>query len=310
MAAHRHTAPGTPPDLSDMNDSNWVSRWLPPSWQPYARLCRLDRPIGTWLTLLPTLSAVVLAAGGWPDLFRLAVFTLGALLMRGVGCTLNDIFDRNFDGHVERTRQRPLASGQITLRQALVFLVAQLVLCALLLFAINTLAIILAIALLPLVVLYPLCKRFTYWPQVVLGMAFNWGMLMAWADTTNTVPPAAWALWVGAVLWQVGYDTIYAYVDRRDDAKLGLHSTALRFGDTGKTWISAFYIASVLLWGAAGAFSGVNWPFYAILAVIAAHLVWQMTVFDVHKPDRNFMLFLSNLWPAGLLVAAALAGTV
>ena len=200
----------TAPDLNYIAAGDLVDSWLPRAWRPYARLCRLDRPIGTWLTLLPCLAALVQAADGLPTLARLIIFSMGALLMRGVGCTVNDMCDRDFDQHVERTRFRPLTSGQLGMRHAVVFLLAQLAVCALLLFLINPMSRWLAVALVPLVFLYPLCKRFTYWPQAVLGVAFNWGMLMAWSDTRDVVPLAAIAMWLGAVLWQIGYDTIYA----------------------------------------------------------------------------------------------------
>jgi 4-hydroxybenzoate polyprenyltransferase len=298
------------PDLSDMRPDDWVERWLPRSWGPYARLCRLDRPVGTWLTLLPCLAALVQAADGWPALWRLFIFSLGALLMRGIGCTINDIFDRDIDQKVERTRFRPLTSGQLTLRNALYFLLGQLLVCALLLFAVNAYSRWLAVLLLPFVVVYPLCKRFTYWPQVVLGIAFNWGMLMAWSDTQNIVPIAAIAMWVGAVLWQVGYDSIYAYVDVRDDKELGLHSTAMRFADKGKQWISGFYIATVLLWLYAGIALHMAWGYYLVLAVIAGHFAWQMRIFDLARPDRNFMLFRANIWVGVLMIIAALGGTL
>jgi 4-hydroxybenzoate polyprenyltransferase len=298
------------PDLSDMRPDDWVDRYLPRSWGPYARLCRFDRPVGTWLTLLPCLAALVQAADGWPTLFRLFIFSLGALLMRGIGCTFNDIFDRDFDKKVERTRFRPLTSGQITLKNALYFVFAQLLVCGLLLFAINSYSRWLAVALLPIVIVYPLCKRFTYWPQVVLGIGFNWGMLMAWSDTQNVVPLGAIAMWLGAVLWQVGYDSIYAYVDMRDDSKLGLHSTALKFADKGKLWISGFYIVTMALWLFAGWSMRMDWPYYIVMAVIAGHLLWQMRVFDPARPDRNFMLFRANMQVGVLLLAAALAGTV
>ncbi len=298
------------PDLSDMRPDDWPERWLPRSWGPYARLCRLDRPVGTWLTLLPCLAALVQAADGWPTLFRLFIFSLGALLMRGVGCTFNDIFDRNFDHQVERTRFRPLTSGQISLKQALYFVLAQLVLCGLLLFAINSYSRWLAVALLPIVIVYPLCKRFTYWPQVVLGIGFNWGMLMAWSDTQNVVPLAAIAMWAGAVLWQVGYDSIYAYVDVRDDIQLGLHSTALKFRDKGKAWISGFYIATMVLWLYAGAALGMSWPYYLVMGLIGLHFAWQMWVFNLARPDLNFMLFRANIWVGVLMIVAALGGTL
>lgn len=293
-----------------MRPDDWVERWLPASWGPYARLCRLDRPVGTWLTLLPCLAALVQAADGWPSLFRLFIFTLGALLMRGIGCTLNDIFDRDFDNKVERTRFRPLTSGQISLKNALYFALGQLAICALLLLALNEYSRWLAVLLLPIVIVYPLCKRFTYWPQVVLGIGFNWGMLMAWSDTQNVVPLAGVAMWLGAVLWQVGYDSVYAYVDMRDDKELGLHSTAMRFAENGKAWISGFYVATMALWLYAGAALAMAWPYYLVMALVAAHFVWQMWMFDLARPDRNFMLFRANIWIGVLLVVAALAGTL
>ncbi|GAA0779492.1 4-hydroxybenzoate octaprenyltransferase [Castellaniella ginsengisoli] len=311
------TAGGTPsgpgragPDLSDMRFDDWVARWLPASWGPYARLCRLDRPVGTWLTLLPALAALVQAADGLPTLWRLVVFSLGALLLRGVGCTFNDIFDRDFDHRVERTRFRPLTSGQITLRAALWFVFAQLLVSATLLLAINATSRWLALALMPLVVIYPLCKRFTYWPQAVLGAAFNWGMLMAWSDTRDAVPWYAVAMWLGAVLWQIGYDAIYAYIDLRDDRMLGLKSVAMRFGDRGRAWIGGMYAATAALWLAAGWGMGMDWPYYLVMAAIAGHFIWQMRVFDVRHPERGLRLFRSNMQVGVLLIVAALAGTV
>lgn len=292
-----------------MRPDDWVAHVLPASWGPYARLCRLDRPVGTWLTLLPCLAALVQAADGWPTLWRLFIFSLGALLMRGVGCTFNDIFDRDFDRQVERTRFRPLTSGQLTLKNALWFALAQLLVSALLLLAINSTSRWLALALVPLVVIYPLCKRYTYWPQVVLGIAFNWGMLMAWSDTRDIVPWPAVAMWLGAVLWQVGYDSIYAYVDVRDDLMLGLRSAAMRFGAHGRSWITGFYAATTALWVAAGVGMGMLWPYYVVMALIAAHFVWQMRVFDVARPERSFMLFRANMLVGVLLIVAALAGT-
>lgn len=298
------------PDLSDMRPDDWVERRLPRSWGPYARLARLDRPVGTWLTLLPTVAALVQAADGLPTLWRLFVFCLGAFLMRGVGCCFNDIFDRDFDNKVERTRFRPLTSGQLTLRQALWFVFAQLCICALLLLAINEYSRWMAVILLPIVVIYPLCKRFTYWPQVVLGIAFNWGMLMAWSDTRNIVPLGAWAMWLGAVFWQVGYDSMYGYVDLRDDRKLGLRSTSMRFGDNGKLWIGGFYVATMALWYYAGVSMDMDWPYFLVMTAIAIHFVWQLSMFSIHRPDRSFMLFRSNMAVGVMMVAAALAGTI
>lgn len=297
-------------DLNDIRHNDWVARWLPAAWGPYARLCRLDRPVGTWLTLLPTIAALVQAANGVPDWWRLLIFSLGALLMRGVGCCFNDIFDRNFDHQVERTRFRPLTSGQLTLKKALWFVFAQLVVAALFLFAINSYSRWLALALVPIVVIYPLCKRFTYWPQAVLGIAFNWGMLMAWSDTQNIVPLAAIAMWWGTVLWQIGYDAIYGYIDIADDLKLGLKSAAIRFGDNGKQWIGGLYILAMLCWLWAGYSMGMSWGYFVVMAVIAVHFVWQVSRFDPKRPEFGLGLFRANMTVGVLMIVAALAGTV
>lgn len=297
------------PDLSDIHHNDWVERYLPASWGPYARICRLDRPIGTWLTLLPCIAALIQAANGLPDVWRLFIFCLGALLMRSAGCTINDICDRDFDKHVARTRYRPLTSGQITLKQAYVFLFAQLALAATLLFFINSYSRWLAVLLVPIVFIYPLCKRFTYWPQAVLGVAFNWGMLMAWSDTQNTVPAAAIAMWLGAVMWQIGYDTIYAYADMQDDIKLGLRSTALKFGEKGLIWLSGFYAATAILWIWAGLAMGMGWGYGIFMAIIVLHFFWQLYTFDINRRDKSFALFRANIWTGIFLIAGALLGS-
>ena len=298
------------PDLADMRPDDWVARYLPASWGPYARLCRLDRPVGTWLTLLPCIAALIQAAGGWPDLWRLFIFSFGALLMRGVGCCFNDIFDRNFDHQVERTRFRPLTSGQLTLRNALIFVAVQLLIGASLLFAINEFSRWLALLLVPFVVVYPLCKRFTHWPQAVLGIAFNWGMLMAWSDTQNTLPLAAIAMWVGAVTWQIAYDAIYGYIDMEDDLKLGLKSAAIRFGDQGKLWLGGFYTISLVLWVGAGYAMGMSWVYFVVMVAIGLHLAWQIKCFDPKKRELGLPLFRANITVGVLLVLAALGGTL
>lgn len=295
-------------DLSDIKPNDWVERYLPSSWGPYARLARLDRPVGTWLTLLPCIAALIQAADGIPNIWRLIIFSLGALLMRSAGSTINDIWDRDFDKHVERTRFRPLTSGQVSLNQAIAFLIAQFLASALLLFFINPYSRWLAVALVPLVIIYPLCKRFTYWPQAVLGAAFNWGMLMAWSDTTNTLPFGAILMWLGALTWQIGYDTLYAYTDIKDDERLGLKSTARRFGDQGLYWLSGFYIISMVLWLLAGWLMDMEKAYYFVMGAVALHLFWQLRVFDIQNPAQNHMLFKANIHTGLLLILAALAG--
>ena len=299
----------TRPDLSDIHLGDWVDRRLPPTWRPFTRLARLDRPVGIWLTLFPCWAALIQASHGSPNLADLAVFSLGALLMRSAGSTINDIADREFDGHVERTRFRPLASGQIGVVQAAVFLAVQFAMAASLLVFLTPYTRLIALCVLPLVFVYPLCKRFTHWPQVVLGAAFNWGMLMAWSQVTGHVPAGAVLMWAGAVAWQVGYDTVYAYVDVEDDTRLGLKSTAILFGPRGKLAVGACYALTVAAWSVGGCMSG-STPFYAVgMTVIAAHLAWQTWRIDLNRPEVNYRLFLANILTGILLAGTALLGT-
>lgn len=297
------------PDLTDIHPGDWVDRWLPPYWRPYARLARLDRPVGIWLTLFPCLAALVQASHGRPEPWLLAVFALGALAMRSAGSTINDIADRRFDGHVERTRFRPLASGQLGTGNAMGFLATELALAALLLLFLTPYTCLVALGVLPLVFIYPLCKRFTHWPQAVLGAAFNWGMLMAWAEVSGMIPAGAIVMWIGAIAWQIGYDTVYAYVDVADDTRLGLKSTAILFGRNGKACIGLFYALAIMSWSLGGWLLGMSASYAAVMAVIAAHLAWQIWCIDLQKPELNFRLFLSNILTGILLAAAAFAGS-
>ncbi len=298
------------PDLSDIKKGDWVDRRLPKAWRPYTRLARLDRPVGIWLTLFPCWAALVQASHGIPELRHLIVFTLGALLMRSAGSTVNDIADRKFDGHVERTRFRPLVSGQINVPQAILFLLAQLVLAASLLLFLSPFTRLVAICVLPLVLIYPLCKRFTYWPQAVLGAAFNWGMLMAWSEIAGKIPAGAFLIWVGAIAWQIGYDTVYAYVDMKDDTRLGLKSTAILFGERGKSFIGLFYIVSVAAWTLGGWMIGMTMPYAFGILIVAAHLAWQTWRIDLSRPHLSYSLFLANIFTGVLLAFAAFIGTL
>ncbi len=297
------------PDLSDIHQGDWVDRLLPGTWRPYTRLARLDRPVGIWLTLFPCWAALFQAAHGLPDVRQLAVFTLGALLMRSAGSTINDIADRKFDGHVERTRFRPLASGQIGIGQAVTFLAIELALAASLLLFLTPYTRLVALCVLPLVFVYPLCKRFTHWPQAVLGAAFNWGMLMAWAEIAGAIPAGAVLMWAGAIAWQIGYDTVYAYVDVKDDTRLGLKSTAILFGERGKRIIGLFYASTIAAWSVGGWLSGMSLPYAFGMLVIAAHLAWQVRRIDLARPDVNYRLFLANILTGLLLAASSLVGT-
>lgn len=278
--------------------------------RPYTRLARLDRPVGIWLTLFPCWAALIQAAHGLPSFRDLLVFTLGAFLMRSAGSTMNDIADRNFDGHVERTRFRPLANGEIGLSRAFLFLFAQLALAASLLLFLTPYTRVLAVCVVPLVLLYPFCKRFTHWPQAVLGAAFNWGMLMAWAQIAGYVPAGAVLMWAGAIMWQIGYDTAYAYVDVRDDKRLGLKSTAILFGSYGKACIGLFYGLTVAAWSVGGWVLGMSNLYVIGMLVIAGHLGWQAWRFDLNRPEVSYRLFLANILTSVLLAVSALVGTL
>lgn len=298
-----------PHDLSDIKQNDWVECWFSPALTPYLRLARIDRPVGIWLVLFPCIAALFQASHGWPGAREMVVFCLGAFLMRSAGSTINDIADRNFDAHVERTRLRPLANGQVSTPQAVIFFVIQLLCAAGLLYFLTPFTRLMALAVVPLVILYPFCKRFTYWPQAVLGAAFNWGMLMAWAEINGAVPPGAVLIWLGAVAWQIGYDTVYAYVDARDDVRIGIKSTALLFRERGKACIGLFYAAAVVLWSYGGLLSSMKTPYYVAMAVIAMHMSWQIWRLDLQKPSLSFNLFLHNILTGILLAFAALAGT-
>ena len=298
------------PDLTDIHKGDWVDRFLPQPLRPYTRLARLDRPVGIWLTLFPCWAALFQAAHSLPELGELVVFSLGAFLMRSAGSTMNDIADRNFDGQVERTRFRPLATGDLNLTAALAFLALQLALAATLLVFLAPFARLLVIGVVPLVILYPFCKRFTHWPQAVLGAAFNWGMLVAWAQIAGHVPTGAILMWVGAIAWQIGYDTAYGYVDAKDDKRLGLKSTALLFGRHGRAMIGLFYSLTILAWSVGGWLLDMSGAYAAGMLLIAMHLGWQAWKFDMDRPEVNFRLFLANILTGALLAGAALLGSL
>ncbi|MES2548554.1 MAG: 4-hydroxybenzoate octaprenyltransferase, partial [Pseudomonadota bacterium] len=237
--------------VADAPKANWVDLYAPVPARPYLRLSRADRPIGTWLLLIPCLWAIALAGGvsgfrGW-DLWLALSCGVGAFLMRGAGCTWNDVTDRDIDAQVARTRSRPLPSGQVTVKAALGWMVVQALLAAGILFSYNWLAVGLGVASLALVAVYPFAKRFTWWPQVFLGLAFNWGALLAWAAHAGTVPPAAVALYAAGIAWTLYYDTIYAHQDREDDALIGVKSTARLFGDKSRGWLWGFAALTLVL---------------------------------------------------------------
>jgi 4-hydroxybenzoate polyprenyltransferase len=286
----------------------WVDR-LPQRLRPFAVLARWDRPIGTWLLLWPCWWAVALAPG-WPDLELLALFALGAVAMRGAGCVVNDLADRDLDGRVERTRHRPLASGQLTTGDALGFLVLQLMVGLLVLLSFNRFTILLGFAAMPLVIAYPFMKRITWWPQAFLGLTFNWGALVGWSAVTGDLAAPALTLYAAGVLWTLGYDTIYAHQDKLDDALIGVKSSARWLGAATPRWLWCFYAAALALIGVAGWLAEMGPGFYLILALAGAHLVWQVRTLDLDDPGSCLVRFRSNREFGWLVFLALLAGKV
>lgn len=303
--------------VADAVTGNWVDRLAPASSRPFLRLSRADRPIGTWLLYIPCLWGVALAAleGGYRpwDLWLAASCGLGAFLMRGAGCTWNDITDRDFDARVARTKSRPLPSGQVTVRGAMIWMVAQALVAAAILFSYNGPAIALGIASLALVAIYPFAKRFTWWPQVFLGLAFNWGALLGFAAHAGTVDPAAVALYLAGIAWTLYYDTIYAHQDKEDDALIGVKSTARLFGAKSRPMLWLFAALTVILLALAVVLAlpeGAD-LFSLILALVGIwamgwHLAWQMRILDLDDPASCLRIFRANR-DAGLIAALFLA---
>ncbi len=299
---------GLRPDPTDIHSGDWVERFLPAAVQPYARLARLDRPIGTWLLLFPAWWAIALAGPFWPNLRLMALFALGAVAMRGAGCTLNDIADRDYDGRVARTRMRPIPSGRVSVAQAAVFMLAQLAIGAAVLLSLNRLSIALGIAVLGLIATYPFMKRVTYWPQLFLGLNFNWGALIGWAAVTGNLAWPPLLLYLGGIFWTLGYDTIYAHQDKEDDARIGVKSSALALGDKTRPFLFAVYAAAVALWAAAGWVANLDQIFWLGLIGAAAQLFWQAEDVDTTDPADCLAKFRANRNVAWVLLGAILAG--
>jgi 4-hydroxybenzoate polyprenyltransferase len=288
---------------------NWVDTRAPPWARPYLRLSRLDRPIGSWLLLMPCWWSAALAAGVAGGIRQLplviALFLIGAFVMRGAGCTWNDITDRDLDALVERTRSRPIPAGQVSVPQAFAFLVVQALVGLGVLLQFNRFAVATGIASLIIVAVYPFMKRITWWPQIVLGLAFSWGALMGFAVTLGRIDATALMLYAGSIAWVIGYDTIYAHQDAEDDALIGIKSTALLFGARTKPALMAFYGLAVVLIGVALMLAGVRWPAWIGLAAFAGHLAWQIARLEISNPALCLRIFKSNR-DAGLLLFAGL----
>ncbi|QOZ23477.1 4-hydroxybenzoate octaprenyltransferase [Bradyrhizobium sp. CCBAU 51753] len=288
---------------------NWVDTHAPVWARPYLRLARADRSIGSWLLLMPCWWSAALAAGVARDVRPLPLlvllFFIGAFVMRGAGCTWNDITDRDLDDKVERTRSRPIPAGQVTVKQALVFMVLQALIGLAVLLQFNRFAILTGIASLAIVAIYPFMKRITWWPQVVLGLAFSYGGLMGFAVTFGRIDLTAVVLYAGSIAWVIGYDTIYAHQDAEDDALIGVKSTARLFGERTHRALVVLYGLAVLLIGVALALAGAGWPAWTGLAAFALHLAWQIRRLDIKDGALCLRIFWSNR-EAGLLLFAGL----
>jgi 4-hydroxybenzoate polyprenyltransferase len=287
---------------------NWVDGAAPAWLRPYLRLARLDRPIGSWLLLIPCWWSVALAAihaGARVNLWHGALFFIGAFAMRGAGCTWNDIVDRDLDARVERTRSRPIPSGQVSVHAAALFLILQALVGLAVLLQFNLFTIATGFASLAVVVVYPFMKRITYWPQIVLGLAFSWGALMGWPATFARLDLPVFLLYAGSICWVIGYDTVYAHQDREDDALVGIKSTALLFGARTKPMLALFYSLAVVLIALAGWSAGAGFVFAIGVLAFAAHLAWQIGRLDVDDPLLCLSVFKSNR-DAGLILLAGM----
>jgi 4-hydroxybenzoate polyprenyltransferase len=290
---------------TDIQAGDWIDRRIPEPIQPYLRLARVDRPIGTWLLLFPGWWSLALAAtpGDLPDMWMMVLFAIGALVMRGAGCTVNDIVDRDIDAKVARTATRPLASGRLSLKQAILFLALQLGIGFLILLQLAPLAIKLGVLSLVLVAAYPFMKRITWWPQAFLGLTFNWGALLGFAAVTNdlTWPPVL--LYAAGFFWTLFYDTIYAHQDKEDDALIGVKSTARLFGARTRTWLAGFAVATVLLLMMVVTTAGLGWAAKLGVIGVAVHLGWQAFACNFDDPQDCKSKFTSNRFIGWILLA-------
>ena len=306
--------PGETGRVADATDRNWVDRFAPEWSRPYLRLARADRPIGTWLLFIPCLWAIALGAGytgwQWIDIWLIVASAIGAFVTRGAGCAWNDIADRHIDARVARTRSRPIPSGQITLPAAIGFMTILGLTGLLILLTFNGWAIAVGVASLVPVLVYPYAKRFTWWPQVFLGIAFNWGALLLWTAHTGFLSLPPLFLYMAGIAWTLHYDTIYAHQDREDDALIGVRSTARLFEEDTATWLWIFTGCTVFFALMAALTAGLGWGGVLGAFAIGVHMAAQIKALDIDDPEQCLALFRSNR-TAGLLLAAGLAlGTV
>jgi 4-hydroxybenzoate polyprenyltransferase len=302
-----NNGPGRTAGASDIEAGHWLIGLWPEAARPYARLVRLDRPIGTWLLLLPGWWALALAADGWPNWWYFLLFGIGAIVMRGAGCVVNDLADRKYDAAVARTATRPIASGAISVPYALVFMAVLSAIGLLILLQFNRFAIAVGALSLVLIVTYPYMKRITYWPQAFLGLTFNWGALLGWAAVRGSLDPAAVMLYAAGFFWTLGYDTIYALQDKDDDALVGIKSTALLFGGASRQWIGVFFSLTILLLAAtvwlADPDGFMTWTVGITLGLGALHFARQIWALDPENPKNCLRQFKANR-DFGLIILA------
>jgi 4-hydroxybenzoate polyprenyltransferase len=286
---------------------------MPARIQPYLRLMRLDRPIGTWLLYWPCVFGLLLGAAAderrfldWRDFYYVVLFGIGALVMRGAGCTFNDIVDRDIDAAVARTRGRPIPSGAISTKHAAIFLAGLCLIGLAILLQLNWLAIGLGAGSLLLVAAYPFMKRITWWPQAWLGLTFNWGALLGFAAQTGRLDVGDALLYAGLIFWTLGYDTIYAHQDKEDDALIGVKSTARLLDRDTRKWVLRFYAIAFTLILAAGFTEHCGWPFGFVMLAAGAHMLWQVTRLDIDDAANCLKIFRANR-ETGALVALAFA---
>ena len=297
---------------SDIQGASWMIRLAPRQARPYMRLIRADRPIGTWLLLLPCLWSVTMASSTVfntrPDPTYIALFAIGAFVMRGAGCVVNDLWDRDIDGKVARTANRPIAFGEVSVKQALIFLGCLLLIGLGVLLQFNTTAITMGVAWLGLVAVYPLMKRITYWPQAFLGITFNWGALLAWAAVEGSVGWPAVLMYVAGFFWTLGYDTVYGHQDKEDDMMVGVKSASIKLGRNTKPFVALFYMLTVILMAFAGDAAGMGWFYFVMLAAAAVQFAWQVGTLDIDAPRNCLARFKSNRDVGLMIFLGALLG--
>lgn len=301
---------GSSGTVADAPKGNWVDRFAPDAAKPYLRMSRLDRPIGYQLLFWPCGFALALASTATDTVFNvyyLVLFLVGAMAMRGAGCTFNDIVDRDIDDKVARTRSRPIPSGQVNVKQAAVWLVAQALVGLGVLLQFNTATIVIGLASLLPVAVYPFMKRFTYWPQLFLGFAFSWGAFVGWSAITGGLHWAPLALYAATIAWTIGYDTIYALQDVEDDVMIGVKSTALLVGEKARPFVAGFYALALALWFVAGQLAGSGWELALFLFVPGAILAWQLLTLERTNGPNCLARFKSNNW-VGLALTLAFVG--